>query len=204
MTFILDVPVVHTISSCLAFYERDESIWLFLDDMNTSLQEFDKKRGDQRQMWKTVLRMLRMEGIEDVMEEKLRNDKKPFLDDNLLFNPSSRNPTFTPHPVSGPTAPDVVFDDADQSGRPSIDLPYPFSPPRQLFDPQIEERVIVQMFPHGLLSFGLFGSAAGKLETMESVIVSAEKESKQLQKMLKIVWTMAEPFFERRHLEIGC
>ncbi|KAK2945589.1 hypothetical protein BLNAU_19495 [Blattamonas nauphoetae] len=90
----------------------------------------------------------------------------------------------------------------------------------KLFDPQIEERVIVRMFRHGLLSsksssispasflstcrsFGLFGSAAGKLETMESVIVSAEMESKQLQKMLKIVWTMAEPFFERRLLEIG-
>ncbi|KAK2940019.1 hypothetical protein BLNAU_25075 [Blattamonas nauphoetae] len=37
--------------------------------------EWNKTMGDQRQMGKMVHRMLRMEGIEDVIEEKLQNDK---------------------------------------------------------------------------------------------------------------------------------
>ncbi|KAK2960903.1 hypothetical protein BLNAU_3990 [Blattamonas nauphoetae] len=44
--------------------------------MNTSLREFNNKGVDQRQMWQTVHRMLRMEGIEDVIETKLQHDKE--------------------------------------------------------------------------------------------------------------------------------
>ncbi|KAK2942009.1 hypothetical protein BLNAU_23074 [Blattamonas nauphoetae] len=38
-------------------------------------REWANRRGEERQMVKTVQRMLRMEGIEDVLEEKLRSDQ---------------------------------------------------------------------------------------------------------------------------------
>ncbi|KAK2950662.1 hypothetical protein BLNAU_14333 [Blattamonas nauphoetae] len=75
MDFVLQMPVTLTIPSCLTFFEDDESIWTFLDDMVDSQLEWNKEGGEVRQIWKTVHRMLRMEGIEDVIDEKLRNDK---------------------------------------------------------------------------------------------------------------------------------
>ncbi|KAK2953069.1 hypothetical protein BLNAU_12058 [Blattamonas nauphoetae] len=75
MEFVLHMPVVLTIPSCLTFFENDSSIFWFLIGMSTSQDEWNKKRGEVRQLWKTVIRMLRMEGIEDVIEKKMRNDK---------------------------------------------------------------------------------------------------------------------------------
>ncbi|KAK2952994.1 hypothetical protein BLNAU_11983 [Blattamonas nauphoetae] len=78
LAFVLHMPVVLTIPSCLTFIDFDESIWTFLDNMNSIQREWNKRRGDYRQMWKIVHRMLRMEGFEDVMMEKLQNDRKEY------------------------------------------------------------------------------------------------------------------------------
>ncbi|KAK2953267.1 hypothetical protein BLNAU_11730 [Blattamonas nauphoetae] len=78
MELVLHLPVFLSIPSCLTFFEDEESIWLFLLFMVKDQQEWNEKRGDLRQMWKTVHRVLRMEGIEDVMEEKLQNEKDEF------------------------------------------------------------------------------------------------------------------------------
>ncbi|KAK2954939.1 hypothetical protein BLNAU_10079 [Blattamonas nauphoetae] len=74
MEFVLHMPVCLTIPSCLTFFEIDGPNFYFLSLMVAVQQEWNKKRGQVRQMWKTMLRMLRMEGLEDVIEEKLRND----------------------------------------------------------------------------------------------------------------------------------
>ncbi|KAK2940459.1 hypothetical protein BLNAU_24631 [Blattamonas nauphoetae] len=79
MDFVLHMPVVLTIPSCLTFFEVDKSIWNFLIDMNNAQREWNTTQGEVRQMWKTVQRMLRMEGIEDVIEEKLRNNKSEYF-----------------------------------------------------------------------------------------------------------------------------
>ncbi|KAK2953065.1 hypothetical protein BLNAU_12054 [Blattamonas nauphoetae] len=73
MDFVLNMPVVLTIPSFLTFLENDPSIFRFLSDMIDIQQEWNKQGGKERQMWKTVHRMLRMEGFEDVIEQKLRN-----------------------------------------------------------------------------------------------------------------------------------
>ncbi|KAK2948869.1 hypothetical protein BLNAU_16212 [Blattamonas nauphoetae] len=78
MDFVLNMPVVLTISSSLTFFEDDKTIYHFLYDMNDIQQEWNRTGGNRRQMWKTVHRMLRMEGIEDVIEERLRNDKSEY------------------------------------------------------------------------------------------------------------------------------
>ncbi|KAK2944283.1 hypothetical protein BLNAU_20779 [Blattamonas nauphoetae] len=75
MGFVLNMPVVLTIPSCLTFFENENSIWYFLDFIVELQRKWNKLRGNQQQMWKTVQQLLRMEGIEDVMEAKLRNDK---------------------------------------------------------------------------------------------------------------------------------
>ncbi|KAK2940587.1 hypothetical protein BLNAU_24501 [Blattamonas nauphoetae] len=75
----LCVNLVLTIPSCLTFFEVDKSIWNFLIDMNNAQREWNTTQGEVRQMWKTVQRMLRMEGIEDVIEEKLRNNKSEYF-----------------------------------------------------------------------------------------------------------------------------
>ncbi|KAK2944304.1 hypothetical protein BLNAU_20800 [Blattamonas nauphoetae] len=72
---VLHMPVILTIPSCLTVFEDNCSIWSFLVDMNATQREWNQTKGDQRQMWKTLHRQLRMEGIEDVIETKLRNDK---------------------------------------------------------------------------------------------------------------------------------
>ncbi|KAK2960907.1 hypothetical protein BLNAU_3994 [Blattamonas nauphoetae] len=71
---VLNMPAFLTIPSCLTFFEDDLSIYNFLLSVSHAQQECNEKRGDQRRMWKAVHRMLRMEGIEDVMEEKLQID----------------------------------------------------------------------------------------------------------------------------------
>ncbi|KAK2960219.1 hypothetical protein BLNAU_4772 [Blattamonas nauphoetae] len=75
MDFFVNLPVILTIPSWLAFFEADRSIWAFLYLMVDAQREWNETRGDVRQMGNTVDRMLRMEGIEDVIEAKLLNDK---------------------------------------------------------------------------------------------------------------------------------
>ncbi|KAK2952673.1 hypothetical protein BLNAU_12322 [Blattamonas nauphoetae] len=73
LEFVLNMPVILTIPSCLTFLENARSIWDFMTQMIDIQQEWNNTWGEVRQMWRTVVRMLRMEGFEDVMEEKLRN-----------------------------------------------------------------------------------------------------------------------------------
>ncbi|KAK2950732.1 hypothetical protein BLNAU_14403 [Blattamonas nauphoetae] len=84
MEFILHMPVFITIPSCLTFFENCESMINFLNDMNYIQQEWNMEGGEVRQGWKTVLRMLRMEGFEDVIGEKLQNDTTKFYGRSIV------------------------------------------------------------------------------------------------------------------------
>ncbi|KAK2951358.1 hypothetical protein BLNAU_13737 [Blattamonas nauphoetae] len=76
MELVLQMPIIHTIPSCLTFFETDKLILFLLFDITNSYEEWNTARGEFRRMWKTIHRMLRKEGMEDVLEEKLLNDKK--------------------------------------------------------------------------------------------------------------------------------
>ncbi|KAK2955013.1 hypothetical protein BLNAU_9944 [Blattamonas nauphoetae] len=78
MDLVLNMPVFLTIPSFLTFFEYDRTIYYFLANMINAQWNWNDTRGDQRQMWKIIQRLLRMEGMDDVTEEKLRNDKKEF------------------------------------------------------------------------------------------------------------------------------
>ncbi|KAK2946416.1 hypothetical protein BLNAU_18667 [Blattamonas nauphoetae] len=78
MEIVLDMPVFVTIPSCLTFFEDENSVWLFLYFMMDVQRIWNDQSGKVRPMWKKAHRMLRMEGIEDVIEAKLRNDKSGY------------------------------------------------------------------------------------------------------------------------------
>ncbi|KAK2946877.1 hypothetical protein BLNAU_18176 [Blattamonas nauphoetae] len=75
MEFVLHMPVFLTIPSCLTIFDDDFAISNFLFEMVCVQWGWNKTRGEVRQMWKETHRMLRMEGFDDVVEEKLRNDQ---------------------------------------------------------------------------------------------------------------------------------
>ncbi|KAK2946525.1 hypothetical protein BLNAU_18567 [Blattamonas nauphoetae] len=78
MEFVLHMPVFITIPSCLTFFENDHAIWYFLYYMVDAQRRWNKQGGAVRQMGTTVLRKLRMEGIEGVVERKLQNDQNEY------------------------------------------------------------------------------------------------------------------------------
>ncbi|KAK2950141.1 hypothetical protein BLNAU_14943 [Blattamonas nauphoetae] len=78
MDYVLCLPVFLTIPICLTFFEKDYSIWILLKNMVDAQREWNKKGGVVQQKCKKIDRMLRKEGIEDVMEKKLRNDHHDF------------------------------------------------------------------------------------------------------------------------------
>ncbi|KAK2954626.1 hypothetical protein BLNAU_10477 [Blattamonas nauphoetae] len=75
MDFIVHIPVALSIPSCLSFYDSEDSHWGCLYFIMDAQRDLNKTRREERQMGEKVHRMLRMEGIEDVIEEKLQNDK---------------------------------------------------------------------------------------------------------------------------------
>ncbi|KAK2955009.1 hypothetical protein BLNAU_9940 [Blattamonas nauphoetae] len=91
MDIVLNMPVFLTIPSCLTFFETEFSNWMFLVDMNRIQRVWNKQKEEFQQMGNAVHRMLRMEAIEDVIEEKLRNDQnktfgKYIVDDSIRWN----------------------------------------------------------------------------------------------------------------------
>ncbi|KAK2964015.1 putative Ubiquitin family protein [Blattamonas nauphoetae] len=84
MDIVFNMPVFLTIPSCLTFFEFDESIDIFVYSLIIFEEEWDEEDKDVRQKWKTMLVMLRIEGIEDVFEEKLRTVKDTDLNERLV------------------------------------------------------------------------------------------------------------------------
>ncbi|KAK2953912.1 hypothetical protein BLNAU_11172 [Blattamonas nauphoetae] len=79
MDLVLHMPVFLTIPSCLTFFEYDDSIRWFLRLMVDFQLEWNELRGEVRQMGNSVYRAMQMEGIEDVIEEKLRYDQNEYF-----------------------------------------------------------------------------------------------------------------------------
>ncbi|KAK2959116.1 hypothetical protein BLNAU_5911 [Blattamonas nauphoetae] len=76
MDCVFRLPVFLTIPSYLAFFEWNDLTEFFLFLLNNFQWNWNGPRREEQQMWKTVHQMLRMEGIEDVIEAKLRNIRK--------------------------------------------------------------------------------------------------------------------------------
>ncbi|KAK2947876.1 hypothetical protein BLNAU_17201 [Blattamonas nauphoetae] len=79
MDIVLHMPVFLPIPSCLTSFEKEETFYYCQRVLNESERKWSKQGGYVRQMGNMVRRMLRMEGIEDVVEEKLRNDRKEYV-----------------------------------------------------------------------------------------------------------------------------
>ncbi|KAK2960244.1 hypothetical protein BLNAU_4797 [Blattamonas nauphoetae] len=79
MEIVLRMPVFLAIPSYLAYLENDESIRTSLSFIVDAQQNWNNAKGEERQMGKTMHRMLRMEGIEDAIEAKLQNNKNGII-----------------------------------------------------------------------------------------------------------------------------
>ncbi|KAK2959588.1 hypothetical protein BLNAU_5366 [Blattamonas nauphoetae] len=75
MDFVLLMPLFFTIPSRLTFFEDDWSIRLLFEHIRYSLEQWNKEGGDFRRSGTTFIRSLRMEGVDDVMEQQLQNDE---------------------------------------------------------------------------------------------------------------------------------
>ncbi|KAK2958851.1 hypothetical protein BLNAU_6100 [Blattamonas nauphoetae] len=64
MDFILNMPVTLAIPSCLTFFENDESTRSFTFILFAIQRQWNTKRGERRQMWMEVHRLIRTEGLE--------------------------------------------------------------------------------------------------------------------------------------------
>ncbi|KAK2942005.1 hypothetical protein BLNAU_23089 [Blattamonas nauphoetae] len=91
MELVLNMPVFLTIPSYLTFFDSERSIWSFLYEMVDIQREWNTKGGVVGQMWRRMHRMLRKEGIEDVMEEKLRNAQNGNYADSIVVCSSAWN-----------------------------------------------------------------------------------------------------------------
>ncbi|KAK2944124.1 hypothetical protein BLNAU_20956 [Blattamonas nauphoetae] len=78
MDFLLNMPIFVTIPSCLTFFEKDRSNWGCLYFMIDTQREWNRAREEVRQMGKKVHIILRMEGMDDSIEETLQNEKNKF------------------------------------------------------------------------------------------------------------------------------
>ncbi|KAK2958143.1 hypothetical protein BLNAU_6847 [Blattamonas nauphoetae] len=85
MDSVLNMPVILSIPSSLADFANDSLIWSFMDGMVDIQQDWNDEGGEVREMGKILHRMLRMEGIEDVIEEKLRNDRNQTHGRDIVF-----------------------------------------------------------------------------------------------------------------------
>ncbi|KAK2948087.1 hypothetical protein BLNAU_16960 [Blattamonas nauphoetae] len=75
LDFVLDLPIVLTIPSCLTFVETDSAIRYFFLNMLNRSENWKNQAKNIRLPRMTLLRSLRMEGLADVSEQKLQNCK---------------------------------------------------------------------------------------------------------------------------------
>ncbi|KAK2954418.1 hypothetical protein BLNAU_10586 [Blattamonas nauphoetae] len=85
MDFVLRMPVILTIPSCLTFFEDGRTISLFLIEMVDIQREWNRKSGEERHMLKAVQRILRMEDNEDVIEQRLLYDQGSFDGGKIVY-----------------------------------------------------------------------------------------------------------------------
>ncbi|KAK2949981.1 hypothetical protein BLNAU_15124 [Blattamonas nauphoetae] len=78
MHFVHTLPIYPTIARVLTTLPSDASLWIFLYEIVTALQEWNKQGGFVRQAGKTVQSSLRSDGLEDVIEQKLTTDFEGF------------------------------------------------------------------------------------------------------------------------------
>ncbi|KAK2952716.1 hypothetical protein BLNAU_12365 [Blattamonas nauphoetae] len=86
MDIVLNMPVFLTIPSCLPYFEEDDSIYDFLSAILDIQLKWNKTSEEDGHRWRSVYRMSRTEGMEDVIEAKLQNDKDKYDGGPLVAN----------------------------------------------------------------------------------------------------------------------
>ncbi|KAK2961992.1 hypothetical protein BLNAU_3048 [Blattamonas nauphoetae] len=92
MDFVLKLPVFLSITSAITLCDHDMSVWHFLFETRRTQEEWNKKGRNVRQYARIVLRCMRMEGFEDVIEQMLERDPRGDGGDILAYVGIQLNP----------------------------------------------------------------------------------------------------------------
>ncbi|KAK2951651.1 hypothetical protein BLNAU_13390 [Blattamonas nauphoetae] len=84
MHFFRHIPVLLTIPSCLAFTSNELTIWNILFYLYNAEVEWSKPSKEERQMWKTVPQMVKMEGMDDVIEQHFLKGQNRHQDRQII------------------------------------------------------------------------------------------------------------------------
>ncbi|KAK2942288.1 hypothetical protein BLNAU_22815 [Blattamonas nauphoetae] len=83
LDFVLDMPIILTIPSCLTFFDDDADMRFNLQFLDDARCKWNKQAENIRRSGTILLRSLRMEGLEDVSEQRLPNN---LCQRNLVFS----------------------------------------------------------------------------------------------------------------------
>ncbi|KAK2963580.1 hypothetical protein BLNAU_1623 [Blattamonas nauphoetae] len=84
MDFVLSLPVVLTIPSCLTFLENEFIIRYILIHTFDIPEEWNKQTKNPRQAGMKLLLSLRMEGFDDATEQQLQSDKGEYFGSDVV------------------------------------------------------------------------------------------------------------------------
>ncbi|KAK2959573.1 hypothetical protein BLNAU_5351 [Blattamonas nauphoetae] len=91
MDFVLHMPVCLAITSCLTFFENHESIRRLFNNMVNFQADCIEQSRDFRRSGTTMMRSLKMEGFDDVMEQRLLYDETGDLAEDIAIDSTELN-----------------------------------------------------------------------------------------------------------------
>ncbi|KAK2961187.1 hypothetical protein BLNAU_3955 [Blattamonas nauphoetae] len=86
MDFVVNMPVVLTITSSLTFFNNDGSIHIPLTVLSSSMEKWNEQCRDVRRTWPTIVRSLRMEGMDNVTEQRMHNNREGMIGQEVANN----------------------------------------------------------------------------------------------------------------------
>ncbi|KAK2959582.1 hypothetical protein BLNAU_5360 [Blattamonas nauphoetae] len=86
LNFVNSLPVFLAIPSCLTFFNNDASIWQLIYFVTVLQGDCYKQGGDVHLSGKIIMRSLKMEGFDDVLEQRLQNAETEDLGEDIAID----------------------------------------------------------------------------------------------------------------------
>ncbi|KAK2959688.1 hypothetical protein BLNAU_5465 [Blattamonas nauphoetae] len=84
MDFVRSLPVFLSLPNCLTIFDNDDTIFQFYEVLRYSVEQWNEKGGDIDRSGTKIIRSLRLEGIDDVLEQRLQNDGAEIRGDAIV------------------------------------------------------------------------------------------------------------------------
>ncbi|KAK2945764.1 hypothetical protein BLNAU_19320 [Blattamonas nauphoetae] len=84
LTFVVGLPVFFTIPSVLSIFEDNLAIWRLFFELSRAEKEWSTNDGKPSRTGQFVLRSLRTEGFDDVLQQRLQSDRTGYKGEDLV------------------------------------------------------------------------------------------------------------------------